>query len=81
MRLVGVAYVGAFVALLAAFRLQAGTEAPPAVAPPVPSAPTPMAEQLPATATEPDQADEAQAGVGFTTPTIAAARSPYPRAR
>ena len=39
MRLVGLAYVGAFVAVLAAFRLQAGTEAPPAVAPPDPFTP------------------------------------------
>ena len=58
-RLVGVAYVGAFVAVLAVFRLQAVTEAPPAVAPPYPSATAPVVEPLAQTATEPIRADEA----------------------
>ena len=59
MRLVGFAYVGAFVAVLAAFRLQAGTEAPPAVAPSVPLASALVAEPQPAIATEPIMADQA----------------------
>ena len=58
MRLVGVAYVCAFVAVLAAFRLQAATEAPPTVAPPYASATATVAEPLPRTATEPIRADE-----------------------
>ena len=58
MRLVGIVYGGALVTALVAFRLQAGTEAPPAVAPPDPFAPALVAEQLPATATEPIRADE-----------------------
>ncbi len=58
MRLVALTYMGAFVALLAAFRLQAGSEAPPAVAPLYPSATARIAEPLSSTATEPLQADE-----------------------
>ena len=59
MRTVGLVYVVAFVVVLAAVRLQAGTEAPPAVAPPDPSALAPVAESLPSTATEPIRADDA----------------------
>ena len=59
MRTVGLVYVVAFVVVLAAVRLQAGTEAPPAVAPPDPSAMAPVAESLPSTATEPIRANEA----------------------
>ena len=58
MRLVGVAYMGAVVAVLTAFHLQAGTEAPPAVAPPHPSATAPVAEPLAQATTEPIRADE-----------------------
>ena len=58
-RTVGLVYVVAFVVVLAAVRLQAGTEAPPAVAPPDPSAMAPVAESLPSTATEPIRANEA----------------------
>ena len=46
MRLVGLAYVGVFVMVLAAFRLQAGTEDPHEVAPPYPSASAPVAPML-----------------------------------
>ncbi len=59
MRLVGLAYVGAVVAVLAAFRLQAGTEAAPAIHPPVAVAPVVMVEPLPTTPTEADRTDEA----------------------
>ena len=59
MRLVSLAYVGAFVVMLAAFRLQAGTEAPPVVAPPYPPAIAPVAEPLSQTPTEPIRADKA----------------------
>ena len=59
MRTVGLVYVVAFVVVLAAVRLQPGTEAPPAVSPPDPSALAPVAESLPSTATEPIRADDA----------------------
>ena len=59
MRLVSLAYVGAFVVMLAAFRLQAGIEAPLVVAPPDPPAIAPVAEPLSQTPTEPIRADEA----------------------
>ena len=59
MRTVRLVYVVAFVVVLAAVRLQAGTEAPTAVAPPDLSAVAPVAESLPSTATEPIRADEA----------------------
>ena len=65
-RLAGLVYMGIFVIGLAAFRLQAGTEAPPAATPPVAprtvapgvappdvSAPAQIAELLPETAAEP----------------------------
>ena len=60
MRLVGLAYVGALVVLVAvaAFRLQAGTEDPSAVAPPDPSAPALVAGLLPTPAKGPIRADE-----------------------
>ena len=58
MRLVALTYMGAFVALLAAFRLQAVSEAPPAVAPLYPSATARVAEPPSSTVTEPLQADE-----------------------
>ena len=58
MRLVGVAYMGALVVALAVFRLQAGTEAPPAGAVPGPSAPALVAESPPAPATGPIRADK-----------------------
>mgnify|MGYP002027960629 CR=1 FL=1 len=58
-RLVGFAYVGGFVAVLATFRLQAGTEAPAAVAPSVPLASALVAEPQPVTAMEPIRADQA----------------------
>jgi len=57
-RLVGLAYVGAVVAVLAAFRLQAGTEAPPTIPPPLSVAPTLVVEPLPATPTEANRTDE-----------------------
>jgi N-acetylmuramoyl-L-alanine amidase len=59
LRTIGLVYVVAFVVVLAAVRLQAGTEAPPAVASPDPSTMAPVAESLPSTATEPIRADEA----------------------
>jgi len=58
-RTVGLVYVVAFVVVLSVVRLQAGTEAPPVVASPDPSAMAPVAESLPSTATEPIRADEA----------------------
>ena len=60
MRLVGLAYVGALVVLVAvaAFRLQAGTEDPSALAPPDPSAPALVAGLLPTPAKGPIRADE-----------------------
>jgi N-acetylmuramoyl-L-alanine amidase len=66
-RLVGFAYVGVFVMFLAAFHLQAGTEAAPTATatltptatPPDPSASTPVAQLLPDIAPEPIRADEA----------------------
>ena len=61
MRLVGVAYMGALVVALAAFRLQAGTGAPPAGAVPDPSAPALVAEPPPAPATGPIHADKPEA--------------------
>ncbi len=51
MRLVGLAYVGALVVAVAAFRLQTGTGSPPAGALPDPSAPALVVELLPAPAT------------------------------
>jgi len=56
-RLVGLAYVGAVIAVLAAFRLQAGTEAEPAIPPPVP--PAVVVEPLPVAPTEANRTDEA----------------------
>ena len=60
MRLVGLAYVGALVVLVAvaAFRLQAGTGDPSALAPPAPSAPALVAGLLPTPAMGPIRADE-----------------------
>ena len=58
MRLVGLTYMGAFVAMLAAFHLQAGTEAPSSVAALYPSSTAPVAEPRPQTATEPLGADD-----------------------
>ena len=60
MRLVGLAYVGALVVLVAvaAFRLQAGTGDPSALAPPDPSAPALVAGLLPTPAMGPIRADE-----------------------
>jgi N-acetylmuramoyl-L-alanine amidase len=52
-RLVGLACVASFVAVLAAFRVQAGTEAPPAVVPPVQVAQVAVAEPPSATALAP----------------------------
>ena len=85
MRLVGLAYVGALVAAVAAFRLPAGTGDLPALVPPDPSAPARVAELLPASAmgpradepggTEPAEAVEFQEG---TRETVAL---PVPRRR
>ncbi len=58
-RLVSLAYVGAVVAVLAAFRLQAGTEAGPAIPPPLPVAPALVVEPPPVTPTEANRTDEA----------------------
>ncbi len=58
MRLVGLAYMGAIVVALAAFRLQAGTGPSPAGALPDPSAPALVVELLPAPATGAIRADE-----------------------
>ena len=58
MRLVGLACIGTVVAVLAAFRVQAGTETPPAVSPPVPVASAVVVEPLPETPAEADRADE-----------------------
>ena len=58
MRLLGLAYVGVLVAAFAAFRMHAGTEAPPAVAHPDPLASVLVAEPPPATVTEPMLVDE-----------------------
>ena len=58
MRLVGLAYMGVLVVALAAFRLQAGTEAPPAAALPDPFAPALVVELLPPSASGPIRADE-----------------------
>ncbi len=57
-RLVWLAYVGALVVALAAFRLQVGTGASPAGALSDPSAPALVAEPLPAPATGPIRTDE-----------------------
>ena len=58
MRFLGLAYVGVLVTALAAFRMHAGTEAPPAVAPPESFASVLVAEPMPMTATEPIWIDE-----------------------
>ena len=57
MRLVGLAYVGALVVAVAAFRLPAGTGDSPALVPPDPSAPARVVELLPASVMGPG-ADE-----------------------
>ncbi len=58
MRLLGPAYVGVLVVAFAAFRLQAGTETPPADVPPDPSVQALVVEPMPVPATEPDRAEE-----------------------
>ena len=59
MRFVGLAYIGAVVAVLAAFRLQAGPEAAPAIHPPVAVAPALVVEPPSVTPTEANRTDEA----------------------
>jgi N-acetylmuramoyl-L-alanine amidase len=86
LRTIGLVYVVAFVVVLAAVRLQAGTEAPPAVASPDPSAMAPVAESLPLTATEPIRADEAVGTVPaeaaqFEDPTRQTVAPPVPSRR
>ena len=58
MRLAGLAYMSALVVALAAFRLQVGTEAPPAGALPDASAPALVVEPVPAPATGTIRAEE-----------------------
>ena len=58
MRLVGLVYAGALMVALAAFRLQAGTGAPPTSPLPDPSASAPVEEPMPLPTTEPISADE-----------------------
>ena len=58
MRLLALAYVGVLVTALAAFRMHAGPEAPPAVAPPEPFASILVAKPMPVTTTEPIRIDE-----------------------
>ena len=58
MRLLGLAYVGVLVAALAAFRMHAGIEPPPVVAPPDPFASGLVSEPLPPPAPEPIWVDE-----------------------
>ncbi len=58
-RLVALVSIGTVVVVLAAFRVQAGTEAPATVAPPVSTAPTLGAGPPPATPTEAYRSDEA----------------------
>ena len=57
-RLAGLAYMGVLVVALAAFRLQARTETPPAGALPDPSEPALVVDLLPAPTTGPIRADE-----------------------
>jgi N-acetylmuramoyl-L-alanine amidase len=60
-RFIGLAYVCAFVAALAAFGLRAEREAPPAVAAPDPASAVVIPESQPPTATEPVRSDEPEA--------------------
>ena len=85
MRLVGLAYVGVVVAVFAAFRVQARTEAPPVAAPPLPPAPTLVAEPLSTTALVPVPEEPAEAVLSEVTqsesPTRNAVAPPAPRRR
>ena len=85
MRLVGLAYVGVVVAVFAAFRVQARTEAPPAAAPPLPPAPTLVAEPLSTTALVPVPEEPAEAVLSEVaqseSPTRDAVAPPAPRRR
>ncbi|MCH7858012.1 MAG: N-acetylmuramoyl-L-alanine amidase [Gemmatimonadetes bacterium] len=86
MRLVGLVSIGAVVAMLVVFGVQAGTDAPAAIAPTVPVASAEVAEPLPATPTEADRADEVAETViaeaaQFEEPTRVTVAPPAPPAR